>query len=228
MRSSSHGNMRQLHRLRAGRDDRVLEADQLLAFGRLDFHLVGRNEAADALDRAHLALLRHRGEAAGELADHLVLEVAQLVDVDVRLAEGDAMGGHRLGLVDHRGGMQQRLGRDAAHVEADAAEGGVALDQHGVHAQVGGTERGRVATRTGAEHDQLALDVRRACRRQPAAFGALCWCSVGDAGAATGRSAQAPVRSRPCGRRGTPRRPPSSTAISAPSDTSSPTLTLSS
>ena len=51
----------------------------------------------------------------------------------------------RLG--DHLGDVQQRLGRDAADVEADAAERLVALDQHDVEAEVGGPERGGVAAR---------------------------------------------------------------------------------
>ena len=36
---------------------------------------------------------------------------------------------------------------------------GVALDQHRLHAEVGGAERGAVAARAGAEHEHLALDV---------------------------------------------------------------------
>ena len=38
-----------------------------------------------------LARLGHAGEAAGELLDHAFLEAAQLVDVDLRRAEADAV-----------------------------------------------------------------------------------------------------------------------------------------
>ena len=78
---------RQLHRLRAGGDDRMLEADQLLPSVVCDFHFVRRHEDAGAVHRAHLALLRHAGQTAGQLADDLVLERAQLVEVDLRRAE---------------------------------------------------------------------------------------------------------------------------------------------
>ncbi|MNQ98994.1 hypothetical protein D3C85_1147140 [compost metagenome] len=116
-------------------------------------------EAADACHDLDLARLRHAGEAAGELLDHTVLEVAQRVDVDFGRAVLDAVLGEQLHLVHHAGRVQQRLGGDAAHVEADAAECGVAFDQHGLHAEVGAAERGRVAAGAGAEHEHLAFDV---------------------------------------------------------------------
>jgi hypothetical protein len=55
--------------------------------------------------------------------------------------------------------VQQRLAGDAADVQAHATERGVALDDDGLQAEVGGAEGGRVATRAGAEHEQVALDV---------------------------------------------------------------------
>ena len=60
----------------------------------------------------------------------------------------------------HDGGrVQQRLRRNAADVEADAAERRVALDQHGLHAEIGAAECGGVAARARAEHQHLAFDV---------------------------------------------------------------------
>ena len=150
---------RQLYRLRSRRDDRLLEMDELVAVGCFDFDLVRRNELAGTLHDGDLALLGHAGEAAGELCDDLVLESGELADVDFRRAEIDADLARVRGLVDHLGRMQQRLRRNAADVEADAAEGRVALDQHCVHTEVGTAERGRVAAGTGAEHDDLAFDV---------------------------------------------------------------------
>ncbi len=71
--------VRQLHRLRARRDDRLLEADELLAVLRLR----PRSRAATTnvpvpVTTRHLALLGHAGEAADHLRDDLVLERAQL------------------------------------------------------------------------------------------------------------------------------------------------------
>ncbi len=67
--------------------------------------------------------------------------------------------GQHLRLVHHAGDVQQRLRRNAADVEAHAAERRVALDQHRLHAEIGGAERGAVAARSGAEHEHPAFDV---------------------------------------------------------------------
>ena len=107
----------------------------------------------------------------------------------------------------------------------------IALDQHGLHAEVGGAERGRVAARAGAEHEHVALEVGAA--------------GVG-AGAAQARAVRglrrggpAPQRGRlrgaACGAGAAPRagaaaaaRLASSVRITEPSLTVSPTLTFSS
>jgi hypothetical protein len=69
------------------------------------------------------------------------------------------------GFVDHIGGVQQRLRWNAADIEADAAERGVALDQHGVEAEIGAAERGGIAARAGAEDEHAAFDVGLAAGR---------------------------------------------------------------
>jgi hypothetical protein len=63
-------------------------------------------------------------------------------------------------LVHHGGHVQQRLAGDAAHVQADAAQRGVAFDDHDLQAQVRRAERRRVAARAAAEHQHVALQVR--------------------------------------------------------------------
>ena len=91
-------------------------------------------------------------------ADDVVLPAAQRVEVDLGLAELDPEVRGLLGLGDHAGGVQHRLRRDAADVQADAAEALVALDQRDLEAEVGGAERRRVAADAGADdHDALAL-----------------------------------------------------------------------
>ena len=72
-------------------------------------------------------------------------------------AEGQPVLGHLLGLGDHLGRVQQRLGRDAAHVQADPAQRTAAVDHDDLLAQVGGPERGGVAARPGAEHEHLGV-----------------------------------------------------------------------
>ena len=157
----------QAHGLRAGGDDALLEADGLRlaglvlrrAGGFLHLHMVRIDEAAVAAHHRHLAHLGHRGQAAGELAHHLVLVGQQLGRVDHRRGEADAQVGEMLDLVHHRGDVQQCLAGDAADVEAHPAQRGITFDQHHLQAQVGGAEGGRVAARAGAEHEHVALQV---------------------------------------------------------------------
>ena len=61
--------------------------------------------------------------------------------------------------------MQQRLGRDAADVEADAAQGLAGVHQHDGLSEVGGAEGRGVAARPGAQDQDLAGDVVDAGRR---------------------------------------------------------------
>ena len=107
----------------------------------------------------HLALTRERGQAAGEALDDAFLPVAQAGEFDLRRAEGDAMRGHRLGFVDDLGHMQQRLGGDAADIEADAAQRRALVDQHDLLSEVRGPERGGVAAGAGAEHEHVAIEI---------------------------------------------------------------------
>ncbi len=116
-------------------------------------------ELADALQHGDLARLRHPGEAAGQLADDLLLVGAQLGEVDLRGRIADSVRRHLSHLVHHGRGMQQRLGRDAADVEADAAKRGKALHEHRGHAEIGGAERGRVTAGAGAQNEHVTFEV---------------------------------------------------------------------
>ena len=55
--------------------------------------------------------------------------------------------------------VQQRLGRDAAHVQADPAEGGPLINQDDLLTEVGGAERGRVAAGPGAQHQHVGVQI---------------------------------------------------------------------
>ncbi len=67
------------------------------------------------------------------------------------------------------GGAQQRLGRDAAPVEADAAQM-LALDQRHLHAELCGPDGGDIAAGTAADDDQveaLGQSLASPLRRRP-------------------------------------------------------------
>ena len=80
------------------------------------------HESARALHDLDLALLGQHAQAAGQLLDDRALPAAQLLEVDLRRAEGDAMGAHLLGVLDDLGRMQQRLGGNAADIQTHAAQ----------------------------------------------------------------------------------------------------------
>ncbi len=67
--------------------------------------------------------------------------------------------------------MQQRLGRDAADVEAGAAEGGALLDAGHLQAELGGADGADIAAGAGADDDDVEA-VRLMASQTPAAGGA--------------------------------------------------------
>ena len=106
------------------------------------------------------ALLRESRETARQLRDDARFPFAKLRNFDLRLAERDAGVSRFVGFGDHFRDVQQRLGRNAADVQAHAAERRIALDQHRFLAEVGGAKRRGVAAGSGAEHDDFGVDVR--------------------------------------------------------------------
>ena len=154
-----------LDRPRPGGDDRALEPDLRRPFGGRDAQAMRRGERPFALYDLHLALPREPGEPAGEPRDDPVLPARELRQIDRRRAELDAVRGHLRRAVDDRGGVEQGLRGDAPDVEADPAQGRVALDEHGAQAQVGGAERGGVPARSRPEDHDLRLDGRGSAHR---------------------------------------------------------------
>ncbi len=69
------------------------------------------------------------------------------------------MRGHLVRLLDHLCGVQQRLGWDAADVEAHAAKHRPAFDDNDLLAEIGGAERGGVAAAAGADHKHFGMHV---------------------------------------------------------------------
>ena len=114
-------------------------------------------EPAAAGDPGHLVLVDERLEAGPHPLDHGVAPGGHRRVVDVHVAGHD----HAvvLGVADAVGEgrrFEQRLGRDAAAVEARAADL-VLVDQRDLEPQLAGPERGRVAARARAEHDEIEI-----------------------------------------------------------------------
>ena len=105
------------------------------------------------------------------------------------------------GFGDHLGDVQQRLRRDAADVQAHAAQRRVALDQHHLLAEIGGAERRGVAAGPGAEHQHLGVDVAFGRRWARAACGVAAQLAAAFAGLRRVRAAAAGAAARgACGR----------------------------
>ena len=191
-------------RLRTGGDDRGVKRIVRWPSAVADGERMGRGERALAGDDRHLALARQAGQPRRQALDDALLPAAQSVEIDARRRKDDAVRGHLRRLVDDFSRMQQRLGRYAADVEANAAERRPPVDQDDALAEIGGAEGRGVAARPGAEDEDVAfeVDLRRRGRRRRLLDG----------------------RSRPR----PPRRPRRTVASSAPLLTLSPTLTLTS
>ena len=140
----------------AGGDDDVLGADGLALAVIQDLDLAVADQAAEALQPRHLVLAEQELDALGEVRDHLVLAAHQGREVELDLAGLHAVlrqlvAGHR---VEVRG-LQQRLGRDAADIEAGAAEGAALLDAGGLQAQLRRLDGADIAARAAADHHHV-------------------------------------------------------------------------
>ena len=117
---------------------------------------VRRDDAAGTAHPGDLVLLEQSLDAAGDRLDDRVLARQQLGEVELHVARDDAvrrqlMGEGEVALAR----LEQRLARDAADVQAGAAERGVLLDAGDAHAELGGADGGDVAARSGADDDQV-------------------------------------------------------------------------
>ncbi len=84
------------------------------------------------------------------------LRFMQLAEVELGRAEHDAVDAKTVAcLLEEMRGLQQRLGRDAADIEAGAAQGGALLDHRHLHAELGGADRRHVAAGPGADDDEI-------------------------------------------------------------------------
>src|SRR6185295_19042268 len=148
---------RRLQGRRSGRQNRVIEVQRLLAAAGL-FYLqsVRIDDRGEALDVLHLAMLDELAGPAGQALDDIVLERAELREVDPRLAELDAPRLRASRLVQHVGDVQERLRGNAAAIDADAARVHFGIDKRHAQAEIGGEKRGGVAA--GSASDDRKLD----------------------------------------------------------------------
>ena len=146
---------RKVARPRAGSDDDVLGGKLgRLAVGAGHGELALRGDLPLAHVHGDLVLLHQVRDALIELLCDGAAARHDLGDVEAGLDRFETVGVGMLDLVEDLGRAQQRLGRDAAPVEADAAKV-LALDDRGLEAELGRADRGHIAARPGAEHDDV-------------------------------------------------------------------------
>src|SRR5690625_2218627 len=118
-----------------------------------------RSEAGCALNHFDFTLLGQRSQAIGQALDHAVFPGVEFARIDVWLTESNAVFAESRCLVDDFGSMQQRFRRNAANIEANAAQRGVTLDQDSFQAQISGTKGGCITARASANHHHVAVSI---------------------------------------------------------------------
>ena len=158
--------------------------------GLLHRDLAGRIDRGLAPDHRDLVLLHQEADAVIEA----FRDAARARHHGLRI-ERDFLGGKPvilgvLHVVVDFGRAQQRLGRDAAPVQADAAEIGF-FDDRGLEAELGGADRGDVAAGAGADDDDVEGCVGHVMHSLPSCDTAL---SSLRGALATKQSTLSPVR----------------------------------
>lgn len=116
------------------------------------------HQAAQTVNAGDLVLAKQEGHAAGQLVHHGFLAAQHFREVHPRAVYLDAVFGRLV--VDHLEAfarIEHRLGGNAAHIEAGAAQRSFAAPLESVHAgrleaQLCGANRGHVACRAAANH----------------------------------------------------------------------------
>ena len=142
---------------RAGGDDEVVERDRAgLAVVERDVHALRAGEGPPAVDLLDLVLLHEEVDALDDAGRHLSRALVRrtvcrgrvTLDAVLGLLVGEQVG--ELGVLD------QRLARDAADVEADAAPV-LLLDDGHLLPQLGGADRRDVSTRACTENHDVEV-----------------------------------------------------------------------
>ena len=109
---------------------------------------------AVAVEHRDLVLLQQVADATAELLRHAAAALDHGGHVEARVVGREAEARRVPHQLQHLGRAQQRLGRDAAPVQADAAQM-LALDQRHLHLELRGADRRHVAARAAADDDQV-------------------------------------------------------------------------
>src|SRR5262245_10575213 len=136
----------------------MLVLNKNLPIRRLHTQGLGILKMAAAVQYLDAAFLGQLTDAAAELLQNGLFPLAHLLQINLRRSKGDAAMDGRPGLFNHFGRMQQRLGRDAAPIQADAAKAFFLFDQDDLFALVRRVEGRGVTAWSGADDYDFSID----------------------------------------------------------------------
>jgi hypothetical protein len=140
----------------AGGNDHGLGLERLLlAVDEGDLDLARAGNAGRAVEVVHLVLAQQERHPVDVALHALVLEGHHLAEVELRLDLDPHVAQAVARLLEKLGSVQQRLGRDAADVEAGAAVGGPLLDHGDLEAELAGADGADVAAGAGSDDDEV-------------------------------------------------------------------------
>jgi hypothetical protein len=143
-------------RARAGGQDRVVKPNVLFETT-LQAHsqIVWIDDFGQSLEMSNFSILDERACSPDQATDNRVLELTQLVQINLGLAELDTPGRGVARLGNELGYVQQCFGRNASAIDAHPARSGLRIDERDLKAKVGGEKRRRITARTTADHRDL-------------------------------------------------------------------------
>ncbi len=150
---------RQARGLAAGGDEDVLrlDLDGILTADARHHHASRCCDPATTRVPRDFVLLEESRHSRGERLHHLLFALEERSQVELHRTHADAVAGkgtvRRLGVDLTR--LEEGLAGDAPDVQAGTPERRVLLDHADVQAELGGANRGLVATGTCADHDQI-------------------------------------------------------------------------
>ena len=121
-----------------------------------DFDLAGFGDGGPTFDPIDLVLLEQEFDPFGVAVDHALFVIEHRCPIDLGFCDFEAHFAKVLfGFVQRVRRVQKGLGRDAAYVQAGAAEGVTTFDNCGLQTQLGATDCADIATRAGADYDNV-------------------------------------------------------------------------
>ena len=137
---------------RAGGYQNVLRFEHLSALVGLDLDFTRSFDDTESFNPFNFVFLHQEFNAFGVFPDNAVFALDYLRKIELRLIDRDAFLPGMRGEIPHIRGMQQRLGGNASHMKASAAQFCIFLDNGRFQAVLSGADGSRVAAGAASNH----------------------------------------------------------------------------